>query len=154
MSAGKAAPSIVQDVVVRFGADLERDELVCGRPRRWFTARNEVGARTADGVFDDVGYEKGQEHADEPAEDGDMRFVRAGAENEGPRNEDAEGYRARVDEEPCWESILVSEGMREVMLHTNRYAFDFSMWVVNGKVIEEEHAMERFGEELDLCLFY
>jgi hypothetical protein len=26
------------------------------------------------------------------------------------------------------------------------------MWVADGEVVEEEHAVEGFGEELDLCL--
>lgn len=35
---------------------------------------------------------------------------------------------------------------------TDRNALDFSMWVGNSEVVEEEHAVEGFGEELDLRL--
>lgn len=75
---------------------------MCRRAGCWFAARDEVRPRTADGVLDDVGYEQREQHADEPAEDGDVRFVCAGAEGEGPGGEDAEGNGAGVDEEPCW----------------------------------------------------
>lgn len=37
-------------------------------------------------------------------------------------------------------------------IRTDRNALDFSMWVGNSEVVEEEHAVERFGEELDLHL--
>lgn len=37
-------------------------------------------------------------------------------------------------------------------VRTNRHALDFGVGIGYGKVIEEEHAVERLGEELDLCL--
>jgi hypothetical protein len=35
---------------------------------------------------------------------------------------------------------------------TNRNAFDFGVWVSNCEVVEKEHAVEGFGQELDLRL--
>ncbi|EAT83332.1 hypothetical protein SNOG_09140 [Parastagonospora nodorum SN15] len=98
--AGEAAPPVVQHVVVRLGADFPGNKGVGGRAGGGFAARDEVGARAADGVFDHVGYEEGQEHGDEPAEEGDVRFVRRGAQEEGPEDEGGEGEGAGVDEEP------------------------------------------------------
>lgn len=100
MSAGKAAPAVVQYVVVCLRADFPGHECVRGRAWRGFTAGDEVGARAADCVLDDVCYEEREEHADEPAEDGDVGFVRAGAEEEGPEDKGREGDGAGVDEEP------------------------------------------------------
>lgn len=101
MSAGEAAPAVVEHVVVCLGAHFKRDELVRGRAGRGLAARDEVGSWPSDSVFDDVGYEEREQHADEPAEDGDVRFMCARTEDEGPGGEDAEGDCAGVDEEPC-----------------------------------------------------
>lgn len=40
--------------------------------------------------------------------------------------------------------------VERIYTRTHRYTLDFSMWVSNCEVVEEEHAMERFGEELNL----
>jgi hypothetical protein len=36
--------------------------------------------------------------------------------------------------------------------HTQRHALDFGVRIADGKVIQKEHAMEWFGEELHLRL--
>ena len=121
--------------MIRFGADVKGDELVCGRARSGFASSDEIGAGTTDGVLDHVGDEHGEDHADEPAENCNVRFVRSRAQDKGPGDEDGEGHGAGVDEEP-------GDGD----------AFVFCVGVVDGEVVEEEHAVEGLGEELYLCL--
>lgn len=62
--AGKAAPAVVEYVVVCLGAHFEGDELVGCGAGLGFAAREEIGARAADGVFDHVCDEEREEHAD------------------------------------------------------------------------------------------
>lgn len=88
-------------MVILFGADFVCHQLVCRRTRRWFASGDEVGAWSSDGVLDDVGYEEREYHADKPAEYRDVRFVRAGAEEDGPEYESAQWKGAGVDEKPC-----------------------------------------------------
>jgi len=88
-------------MMVCLRADFERNELV--RRCSWLglAARDEIWSWSSDGVLDHVCNEQREYHADEPAEYCDVRFVRAGADDEGPEDEGAEGDRAGVDEEPC-----------------------------------------------------
>jgi len=63
VAGGEGAPAIVKDVRVWFCANVLRDEgvrwsAICG-----FAAGEEVWSRTADGVFDDVGCEGGENQA-------------------------------------------------------------------------------------------
>jgi len=122
-------------MMIRFGANVKSNELVCWRARSGFASSDEIGAGATDGILDHIRYEHGEDHADEPAENCNVRFVRSGAEDKGPGDEDAEGHGAGVDEEP-------GDGD----------AFVFCVGVVDGEVVEEEHAVEGFGEELYLCL--
>tara|TARA_R110002003_G_scaffold48_52_gene4327 strand:- start:4520 stop:4852 length:333 start_codon:yes stop_codon:yes gene_type:complete len=101
MSAWKASPPIMQHMVVFLRAHLECDKLVCGRPWRRLAPRNEIWPRSPYGILDHVGYEERKDHADEPAEDRDVRFVGAGADEDGPEDKDSEGDCTSVDEEPC-----------------------------------------------------
>lgn len=110
----ETAPAVVQDVVVFFGADLVRDEGVVGGAFVGLAAGDEVGAGAAHGVLDQVGYEEGEDEGDEPAEDGDVGFVGAGLEDEGPEEEDGEGDGARVDEEPDCGGRVSGGGIREL----------------------------------------
>ena len=59
---------------------------------------DEVGTRSSDGVFDEVRDEEGEDEGDEPSEDGDVRFMCAGANDEGPCDQSAERYGACIDE--------------------------------------------------------
>lgn len=65
MAAWETAPAVVKSMVVCFGADFVRDELVGGGARRGFAAGDEVGAGAADGVLDYVGDEAGEDEADD-----------------------------------------------------------------------------------------
>jgi hypothetical protein len=106
VAGGKTAPPVVQHVVIRLGAHGDCHECVRGCTRCGFAAREEVGARAPDGVFDDVGDEEGEQQAGEPAEECDVRFVGAGAGEQGPEDERGEGEGAGVDEEPCCGVLL------------------------------------------------
>jgi hypothetical protein len=55
---GETAPAVVEDVVICLGADGVGDEGVVRGAWRGFAAGEEVGARAANGVFDQVGYEE------------------------------------------------------------------------------------------------
>jgi hypothetical protein len=101
----------MQHMVILLGAHFECNELVCRRAWCGFTSCDEVGAWASDGVLDDVGYEQGQDHADEPAEDCDVGFMCARAEEEGPEHEGAEREGAGVDEEPCWGGIRFAHSL-------------------------------------------
>ena len=100
MAAGERAPAIVQHVVVLLSADLESDELVIRGALCGFAARNQVGARAADGVLDQVREEERQYEADYPAQDRDVRFVGSRPKEEGPEDEEGERESTGVDEEP------------------------------------------------------
>lgn len=86
--------------MICLGADFPSHEGVCGRARGGFTSRDEVGARSAYCILDHVGDEEREEHGDQPAEEGDVGFVGAGAQEEGPEDEGGEGEGGGVDEEP------------------------------------------------------
>jgi hypothetical protein len=160
MAAGKAPPPIVQHVVVLLGANLECHELVGGRAGRWLASRDQVGSWSPDGVLDDVGDEEGEDHADEPPQDGDVCFVRAGTDNDSPEHQDAERHCAGIDEEPyCTTAAMSALAMFLVSglnghgdTHTHRDALNLGVWVSNGKIVQKEHAVKGLGEELDLRL--
>jgi hypothetical protein len=59
---------------------------VCRRSRGGFTSRDEIWARSPDCVLYDVGDEQGKDHGDEPAEECDVGFMGAGAQEEGPED--------------------------------------------------------------------
>jgi hypothetical protein len=154
MSARKTAPSIMEYVVVRFGADFKCHELVRRRAGRGFASRNQVWTRSPDCVFDDVGYEECEQHANEPAEEGDVGFVCAGAHQDSPKDEGSEGDGAGVDEEPyCVSRVsLVWVWGKGSGRRTNRHAFDLGVGVGEREIVEGKHAVEGFGVELDLRL--
>lgn len=135
VSRGKTAPPVMQHMVVRLCAHLERDQHVARGAGGGFTAREEVGPRPTDSVLDHVRQEQGQNHAGQPAKQGDVRLVGAGAGHKGPEDEGAEGHCAGVDEEPGDAYALV-QGVR----------------VGDAQVGEVEHAVEGLGEELNLEL--
>lgn len=129
MPAGKAAPSVVQGVMIRLGTDLVCDELVGGRTGRGLASRNEVWSRSTDGVLDHVGDEAREDQTDDQPENGNMCFVCPWAEYKRPYDKYTQGHGRRVDEQPSYWHTL-----------------DFGMGVIDSEVIEEEHAMEGFDE--------
>jgi hypothetical protein len=88
-------------VVVFLGAHFERNELVCRCAGRGLTSRDEVWSWSTHSVFDYVGDEEREDHAYEPSEYGDVCFVGAGADEDGPKDQYAERDGTGVDEEPC-----------------------------------------------------
>jgi hypothetical protein len=135
MPARETAPAIVQNVVVCLSTHLERDKRVFRCPWGWFAARDEIGARAADSVLDHVCQEERQDHAGQPPEQRDVRFMCAWPRHGDPGDEDEQGDGAGVYEEPGYVYALV-QGVREA----------------NAQVREVEHAVEGLGEELDLQL--
>lgn len=157
MSRGETAPSVVQDVVVLLGADGVVHEGAARSPLCGFAAGEEVRARAADGVLDQVGDEEGEEEGDGPAEDGDVDLVGAGADEEGPEEEDGERDGAGVDEEPDWtfrcqyERALTcmrreGKGWRKSS-HTDRDTLHLRMGELYVHIIQREHAMKRLNKE-------
>ena len=135
MTARKATPAVVQNMVVCLGADLECDELMGGRAGRRLASRNEIWAGAPNGILDHIGDEAGENHADHEAKYCNVRLVRPRTNDKRPCDEHSEGDKARIYEKP-----------------NDRYALDFGMRVPNRQVVEEKHAVEGLGEELYLCL--
>lgn len=102
MSAGEASPPVMKNVVVFLGANFERDKLV--RRRAWcrFAASDQIRSWPPHSILNHIGDKQRKDHAYEPAQNRDVRFMRAGADEDGPEDQDTEGYSARVDEEPCY----------------------------------------------------
>lgn len=132
VAAGKAPPAVVEDVVAGLGADVEADEHVLGGAGRGLAARDEVRAGTADGVLDGVGEEGGQHEGDEEAEEGDVVLVDAGARKQIQREHERERDSPGVEDIP-------GDGD----------ALDLGMGEGDGEVVNEEEAVERYGEEGD-----
>jgi hypothetical protein len=86
---GKRAPAILQDVPVGSGADVDGDEdvglCVCG----WLAAGEEVWSRAANGVFDDVCDEGGEDDGDGKGKVRGFVFVGGGAGDDVVGDEDA-----------------------------------------------------------------
>lgn len=126
MAARKAAPAVVQDVMAGLGADIKGYEFIGRRAGGWFTARQQIGARTADGVFYGVGEEGGQNQGDEEAENGDMVFVGGCTEESVESKEEEEREDAGVDNIPSWqrerlangETVAGSLGMHHILTGT------------------------------------
>lgn len=76
MSAGKAAPSIMQSMVVRLCADLKGDQLMQRRALSWFASCDEVRSRSPNRILDDVGEHAGEDEGNGEAEECDVRLVR------------------------------------------------------------------------------
>lgn len=70
--------------MVLFRAHFIRDKLVCWCA--WFrlASGNEIWSRPSHGILDNVRDKECQDHAYEPAEDRDVRFMCAGADEHGP----------------------------------------------------------------------
>lgn len=89
MPAREAAPAIVENVVVCFGAHFVCNELVGGSAGFWLASSKKIGARAAYGVFHDVRDEEREEHADQPPEYCDVCFMCSWAHDKRPCDEDA-----------------------------------------------------------------
>nr|POE49169.1 hypothetical protein CFP56_32319 [Quercus suber] len=96
-----------------------------------FASCNEIGPRTAYGVFEDVGDEGGEEERGEEAEDRDVGFVEVGTDGDGPGDEDEEGKEAGINEEPNYNEPRQCMRMKET-------------WIVKS-----EHAMPWLADDFD-----
>lgn len=112
VSAGEAAPAIVQDVMIRFCAHLVGYQSVRRRVGSWLATCNQVGSWPAHSILDNVREEEGENHADEPAENGHVCFVRARASDERPCDECTKGHCAGVDEQPGCDPSVVFASLR------------------------------------------
>jgi hypothetical protein len=144
-------PPIMQNVVVRLGANVEGDKLMGWSACSRSAPCDEIWPWSPHGVLDHIRNEHGQDHTNEPSENGDVCFVCAGACEKCPYDESSEGYGAGVYEEPCYHFLAVYMHGSEAN-HTQRHALDFGVRVADGQVVQNEHAMEGFGEELHLRL--
>jgi hypothetical protein len=113
MATWKAPPSIMQYMVVLFGADFKRNELMRWCAWRRLASRDEIGSWSPDSVLDDVGNEQRKDHAYEPAQNCDVCFVCARTEDESPKDQGAEGHCAGIDEEPYCTTRLARSSSRE-----------------------------------------
>jgi hypothetical protein len=101
MSAWEASPAVMQHMMILFRAHFKCHKLVRRCSWRRLASRDEVRPWPPYRILNDVGYEQRKYHAYEPAEDRDVRFMGAGTDEDSPEDDDAEGYRTSVDEEPC-----------------------------------------------------
>ena len=88
----------MEHVLICLGADIHGDEDVRPGCRRGLAPRQKIGPGTADGVFDGVGYEGGEDEGDGEGEVRDLVFVGRRAADEVPEDEDAEGNEEGEDE--------------------------------------------------------
>lgn len=132
MAAGEAPPAVVQDVVAGLGTNLKADERVLGGAGGGLAACDEVRAGTTNGVLDGIGEKGGQHEGDEKAEEGDVVLVGAGAQEQVQREDERE-----------------REGAGEEDIPGDGDALDLGVWKGDGEVVDEEEAVERYGEEGD-----
>ena len=77
----------------------------------------------------------------------------ARSKDERPCYEDPKRYGTCIDEQPHFVDSLATDPSNsciDVRGRTDRDALNFSMGVLDCEVIEGEHAVKGFGEELDL----
>ena len=89
----------------RLRADVDAHQAVCGCTLCWLASAKEVGTGPANGVLDHVGDEGRHEDAEEEAEVGDVHFVCARSEDDGPEHECDDGDDAGVYEQPEWRDV-------------------------------------------------
>jgi len=118
-------------MVIRLGADLDRDQLMARRALRRLAPRQQIGPWPPDRVLHDIGQEGGEDEADEEAEERDVHLVPAGARQPGPQDDEAEGDAAGVEEQPA-DGDALGVGVR----------------VLLRRVREQEHAVEGLDQEL------
>lgn len=63
--ARKASPSIMKNVVIGFGANLNVYQTVLRSAFLWLASGDQVRARTSNRVFDDIRDKRGKDEADE-----------------------------------------------------------------------------------------
>lgn len=115
MPTWKAPPPILQPVPILLLTHLDADELALGRARRGPAARQQIRAWPANRVLDHVRQEGRQHEGRQQAEEGDVRFVEGGAQEQGPEREREDWDAQRVGEEPACvraERVLVDGGFR------------------------------------------
>lgn len=83
--------------MICLGTDVNGDQRVWLGAGGRLAAGDEVGAGPADGVFDDVGDEGGEDDGNGKGEVGDLVLVGRGASDEVGQNQDSEGYEESID---------------------------------------------------------
>lgn len=90
MTAGKAPPGFIEDVLVGLGAHPEGDQLVFWSSLLGFAAGEEIWSWSADSILDHIGEERGQGQSGQESENRDMGFMRARAGETDPDKYDDE----------------------------------------------------------------
>lgn len=98
MSAWKAPPPIMQNMMIRLRTDLDRDQSMLWRVFRRLASRDQIRSRSADGVFYGIRKEGRENQADEKSKDGDVNLMRRWLENDGPESVKKKWDHAGVDE--------------------------------------------------------
>lgn len=121
----------MQGMVIRLRAYVDRYKFVARCAFRRLATCNEIWTRPANSVLDNVGQKRRQGVAYEESEDGNMGLMNAQAQYGSPCKDNQAWYETSIDQVP---------------LH--RYPLDARVWIGFRAVIEGEHAMEGFDEEL------
>jgi len=108
---GERAPPVMERMVVRLRADVDRHEGIPRRSWSWDAAGEQVRARSADGILDDIGETDGQGHGDGQPQDGHMVLVRGGLGGGVVDDQDDQGDDDGIDQVEPWE-----EGERALRL--------------------------------------
>lgn len=100
MSARKAPPPFVENVLVRLRTDRVRHQLVIRRSSTGLAAVDEIGPRPSHGVLDKISDKGAHGQRDHQTQDGDMEFMGIGTEEDPPQDEDDQGNDSSVDDRP------------------------------------------------------
>lgn len=133
MTAWKAAPPIMQNVMICLRTYLDCNKCMKRCALLGFATSDEVRPRSANRIFYDIGQKSGQSDADEEAQNRDVGLVYARTCDGGKYENDEKGYETGIDEVPFhWHSLY--KGMR----------------IRFGEIVKREHAMKGLNKKLNL----
>lgn len=100
MTARKAPPPFVENVLVRLRTDRVRHQLVIRRSSTGLAAVDEIRPRPSHGILDQIGDKGAHGQRDHQTEHGDMEFMRIGTEEDPPQDEDDQRNDSSIDDRP------------------------------------------------------
>lgn len=125
MARGERAPAILESVPIRSSADRNVDRLTPGGVRGGLAACNEIRARAADRVFDNVGKEGTEADRDEKGEVGGFVLAWLGAEDHRiGENKNAERNKESVDEIHDYSDPKEKKRRRRIILVKSRHLME------------------------------
>ena len=120
-------------MVVRFGTNINRNQLMLWSPRFRLATIYQVWSWPACGILDNICNKRTEDDADGETENGDVDSMGARLNYNGPEDYQAQGHEDGVDNVPNLGSTircLHQEGSWSY--RTNRHTLYFCMWVLYG----------------------